>query len=846
MKRWIRRLLGRLLGDRIYKFFVILTLTVMMVLGWITRAPAFDGHYQVMQQAIVNQIDRYPLTQTLPSDRYRPTGNWVGRLILPTQAEASKADWVWMEVYQAPESARDLQGQKVRLEWSPTPAVQQYVAAVTRDVQFNETIVASQKSGNLHPDRLNGRSQVGPLQSIAGAHPVDDVLVTLDRVTIDRQSGQPRLQIDSDPVIETGRAYALVKILASVPTSEREFNPSDCPGGAPCSSELVQVQHYNAKTQQFDGVIETVRIPQQPRDSIGVFASTPRELAQSSAGAAGWYLYGSQDQAGRFTVQALKPRALFQLKPQKLITDRAQGLDYVNYGHWESIESRKGTLETVAIAPPSKTDTQKPSLNLGQRAVVMHLFGGRGGTSGEAPMFGTVTGHFSYGVATVVREPLADELQWEVRYQQVYATNMEGFISGTNSWTAYMGDLRRGWLGTRPVSDVLVTLDVIEDYDFGGDRISPFQEFQRQLQVINARYRSGDGSGGAVVTPATSCVQDSNQALFATVQQVRKTVAATPAIQTWMKTHPSDPTTERFRRLIQLGDEVEKQLMPLGIVREDWKSNSDALSGTEIASRTFRRTRYDGSENLFAALTSWRTILPRQTQDELSLLFLDKGAQLWMLNTYQVGGHNPDILPIAPTKAFGRWAIPGTSIAVIAVLLTRLLGSIDLPVFTDWLIAIIALAIYSAIAIPIGFKQGFLQTQAWNARRGAKIRLAIKLFFLPALLEELAFRVLLLPAAQATTSALWFGWAIGSLVLFVLYHPLNALTLYKAGNPTFFDRRFLVLAALLGLTCTVTYAVTHSLLLITLIHWIVVVVWLLQFGGMARLEATSRPLASIS
>jgi predicted Abi (CAAX) family protease len=106
--------------------------------------------------------------------------------------------------------------------------------------------------------------------------------------------------------------------------------------------------------------------------------------------------------------------------------------------------------------------------------------------------------------------------------------------------------------------------------------------------------------------------------------------------------------------------------------------------------------------------------------------------------------------------------------------------------------------------------------------------------------EELAFRVLLLPAAQATTGALWLCWAIGSLILFVLYHPLNALTLYKAGNPTFFDRRFLGLAALLGLTCTVTYAVTHSLLLITLIHWIVVVVWLLQFGGMARLEAGDR------
>ncbi|NJN49332.1 MAG: hypothetical protein HC805_05585 [Alkalinema sp. RL_2_19] len=39
-------------------------------------------------------------------------------------------------------------------------------------------------------------------------------------------------------------------------------------------------------------------------------------------------------------------------------------------------------------------------------------------------------------------------------------------LLGTNAWTAYMGDLRRGWLGTQPVSDVLVMLDMIEDYGF--------------------------------------------------------------------------------------------------------------------------------------------------------------------------------------------------------------------------------------------------------------------------------------------------------------------------------------------------------------------------------------------
>ena len=835
MKRWTRSLWG----DRSRKFFITLSLTITALLLWMTVTFAADSQYAITGRVDVNQIDHYPLQQNLPADRYRPIGDWVGRLILPSSAEVSTADWVWIELYHVPETARELQGQRIRLEWNPS--AQQYVTAVTRKVKFSDAVAASQENGNVHPDRLNGRDNVGPLQSLAGARSLDDVLVTLDTVTIVRESGMTRLQIESDPVLQSGRAYGLVKILA--PTTQQTFIPSACPGPLSCPSELFQVQHYKTETGRFDGAIETVRIPQQPSDRIGVFASTPQGLDQSPAGQQGWYIYGAQDKKGLFTVQALKPRALFQLQPQKTITDRSHGLDYINTQHWQNTEQKKGTLETVLIDAKDlakiSSNTSPNGWQSGQQAIVMHLFGGRGGKSGEAPMVGTVTGHFSYGLATVVQEPLANELQWDVRYQQVYATNVEGIISGNNSWTAYMGDLRRGWLGTRPVSDVLVMLDVIEDYDFGGIKISLFQEFSRQLQVINARYRIGDGSGAAIVTPATSCVQDANQALFATVQQVRKTVATRPDIQNWLATHPNDPTTVRFRRLIVLGDEVERQLMPLGIVREDWKSNSDALSGTEIRSRSFRRTSYQPTENLLAALTSWRTILPRQTQDELSLLFLKNGAKLWILQTNQVGGNNPDIFPIAPTKAFGRWNIPGTSIAVVAVVLTRVLGSINLPGMTDSLIAIAALLIYSAIALPIGLSQGFLQNQPWPIDRTSTLKLALKLFFLPALLEELVFRVLLLPTLQVATWQMWSAWAIGSLVVFVVYHPLNALTYYKIGNPTFLDRRFLLLTMLLGVTCTVTYMFTSSLLLITLIHWIVVLSWLLRLGGMARLHPSA-------
>ena len=50
------------------------------------------------------------------------------------------------------------------------------------------------------------------------------------------------------------------------------------------------------------------------------------------------------------------------------------------------------------------------------------------------------------------------------------------------------------------------------------------------------------------------------------------------------------------------------------------------------------------------SLTNWRSLLPRLANDSLAEIFLNHGASLWLLQTYQVGGWDADIEPIAPTK----------------------------------------------------------------------------------------------------------------------------------------------------------------------------------------------------
>ncbi len=821
------------------RFLLLLLLTLIAtVLSSGPLGATWESHYAVTGRAPFNQVSYYPLKQTLPADLYRPVGNWVGRLILPAVTAQQGTDWVWLEVYHAPAEANDLIGKRVKLTWSDQPDVQRYVAAVTRDVHFTPEVEEHRRTtGNLYPVRLHGRSQVGPLQAIAGARPNDDVTVTLAQATRTRQGDQTVLQIDTEPLLETGRYYTLVKLLGTVRTVKPQFIPKACPGSRPCPSELWRVQHYNPATGKFDGKQETIRIPQQPMDGFGVYASTPRDLDKSPAGGAGWYLYGAQDQDGLFTVQAIKPRSLFQLHPNQIVLGAGQGLDYINYQNWSDTEQQQGTTHTVLIDKTAPNEAAAiANWQEGDRALVMHLFGGRGGQRGEPAAMGTVTGHFSYGLATVVRDPFTRELQFDLRYQQVYATNIEGVISGNNSWTNYMGNLQRGWLGTRPVTDVIVKLDAIaQDYDFGGTHLSPLTEFNHQLSLINARYRTGDGTGAANVTPATSCVQDSNQALFATIQRIRDMVEGSPAIQSWWASHPTDPTIQRFERLVALGNDLETQLMPFGIVRADWKSNANALSGTQIQSANFTRTDADLPENILAAVTSWRTILPRQAQDELSILFLRHGATLWLLQTNQVGGHNPHIQPIAPTQAFARWTLPGTNIPIVSVLFTRTLGALKLPNFWEWSISLGILLGYGALAALIDLFQGVLQVKPWLATKQEYFLLAGRVFFLPALLEEWVFRVLLLPYPRAgVTGQMWIIWAIASLALFMAYHVLLALRVTQPGDRALLNPILLMLTALLGIACTLTYWLTGSLLLITLLHWVVVGIWLTLFGGMAH------------
>jgi predicted Abi (CAAX) family protease len=805
--------------QRKYRIIISLILgliTSFLIIQVTAQESPKQGNYAFHSRQNFNQHQFYPINKTVDFNLYQPVGKWVGRLILPKKEEVSGSDWVWFEVQSAPSEERNLVGKMLRLEWQNKPDIQDYIKTVNRDVNFTAAAKKSILQGTIHPLRLDGRLLVGPLQSLAGARPNDDVIVTLDDVIITNINNQTILQVEQEPLLVTGRYYGLVNIVANTQ-----------------SPELFTVRHYNTKTKKFDGASEVIRIPQQAIDKRNISPSTINKIQESPAGKDGWYIYGAKDSKDIFTVQALAPRLLFQLKPNQIILDGEAGFNYVKQDSWSIKETDKGNLRTVLVDSENKGEKIAVSKwREGDKAIAIHLFGGIGGKKAEIGIPGSVTGHFAFGLAKIIRNPFTKELAFDVNYQQIYASNSDGIISGANSWANYMGNLSRGWAFTRPVIDILVKFDPItQDYDFDGVKISPLEELNKQLQIMMARYRVGDGTGSATVTTSVSCVQDSNQALFTAIKVIKEEISSTPKIQRWLETHPNHPQTLRFQKLLTLSYQLEKYLSPLGIVRSDWDSNPGFLTGIEEDKQPFRR------RGILAGLTTWRSITPRQGQDELAYLLFKHGASLWYLQSYQIGGLNSDIAPITATVLFGRWTIPFTNIAPIPILLARILSSIAIPDRQDILIGLGILLIYSGIALPLGFRQGFLKRNTTGLGRSPQILLALRALLTPAIFEELIFRVLPLPHPMEVLN--WSRWIILAtvvLVLFIIYHPLNSQIFFKKAKKTFSDTRFLLLATLLAVATTTAYALTGSLWVIAFIHWVVVLSWLLMFDGLAKLQ----------
>ena len=147
-----------------------------------------------------------------------------------------------------------------------------------------------------------------------------------------------------------------------------------------------------------------------------------------------------------------------------------------------------------------------------------------------------------------------------------------------------------------------------------------------------------------------------------------------------------------------------------------------------------------------------------------------------------------------------------------------------------WRFSLLVLVIYAAAALLIGFTAGLFHI----ARLESDLLyvLPIILFVFPSFLEEAVFRGIVIPNNTCERGRAFIIRAtLGSSVLFVLWHPLNALTINPRARDIFLDPTFLLIAFLLGVAAALSYIYSRSLWAPVIIHWLTVLIWVNFLGG---------------
>ncbi|MEM8502270.1 MAG: hypothetical protein AAF716_03850 [Cyanobacteria bacterium P01_D01_bin.1] len=513
--------------------------------------------YERFRVIAANRPEFFPVEQSLPPDYYKPIAPWMGRLILPAKEQRQAIQGVLFEVHHAPVEFQYLVGNVVILRFSNRPDTSAYVNAATQDLNFSAQAEKGTKDGLVLPTRLDHWRLVTPLESLAGAHPTDDVIVALPNSTIvidslhgnRSQNSLQALMIDREPMQITGRYYALVKFAEPVQGNGEK--------------NRCKVVHFNKASRRFDGLEEKVSVPEVPRNTNATRASVVMGIEDTDLNQFGWYIYGVQDESGTFVVRAIAPRKLLTAEPERIVTGEAAAEKYATKEVWAHIKKKKGTVRSTLLKPTaSVASTGSNTWIEGQQALLIHVYGGVGGQKAEpaakAPFY---FGHFAYGTAEVVREPLTGDLRFEIVYHQIYTHNSEGLIAGSLHWSRYMGDRTFGILGLRPVVDTLFKLDEFTgDYGGQGWNRSPLDRMMYELQIMAARYRIGDGTGVTFVGPANNCAQDANQALYAALRYIAQAIRQDPNVENWKQQHPEQAI--RLYRLEQLTEDFKHVLLP--------------------------------------------------------------------------------------------------------------------------------------------------------------------------------------------------------------------------------------------------------------------------------------------
>ena len=601
---------------------------------------------------------------------FEPVAQWSGRLIFPPIGQRRADGAVMIELHNWPKEALQYNKSEndpwpsLPLLWPTAPFEPEGI-----DVCFSDESLkyiggrTPEEARLLAPWRLSGLKKVRTLEALAGARMVDDVEVRLKDPKVSIIDGFPQLIIDEEPVQVAGTHYCLVR-----------FSGKDDRG------RLIG-KLWSKEERGFKGTELTFTIPKDiphvhHKDPLlQVKHTTVERIWHSPLNQYGWYAYVHFD-GDECNLDGLVPRRVHELKPDELTTGVKPGRRFIESEQWDchALDHAQRSYRSMMVSPTEGENVDQVAANFSSDRgpfLVLHIFGSWGrGQVEEQPKLNT--GHFAFGLANVVTCPFTGNERFQIEYKQVYGTNDQGIVSGAVDWAEYMGGIYRGWMYLRPTWDILVDFPPLtKDYQYKGKTISPFKILCDELSHVMAAYRVGMGGGCAMVTVLNSCVQDSTQGLFRAMESIFADES-----EHWAAGHRYDGLFE-FRQFAESDCEDEEAArwrkfrswydgasgrskrclsreffrvapagLPLGRVwRSDWQENLEDRS-------SFHRAEHrDGLLDVLDAYKASRnSMMPRRAQDTHAKLLLEKGANLWVINTVQTGGIIEGQFARAPEK----------------------------------------------------------------------------------------------------------------------------------------------------------------------------------------------------
>ncbi|KAI9142029.1 hypothetical protein BKA69DRAFT_1166388 [Paraphysoderma sedebokerense] len=588
---------------------------------------------------------------------YSPSnGAWTGRLILPPKNKRSPNGTVYMEVYTTPKDisinisivnvAYDLAQQ------FPKDLYRRTVVDVDLD-KNRKAIDKAIKRGVRPLVRLHKWDNVSPLESLAGARTwittiadistVDNMEVLLKSTRYDADTNT--VYIADEPVEIVGRQVTLVQVVGPVDEAKSEYS----------------VRLWNEKTNSFfGGEIRTVLFktwkPLQPvTDALKRrYRFKPTDMHKHRLNQWGWYLFGEMGPTSqKLEIRAIEPRRITMIDNElveRYTTDINVAKKMVNSDFWKNTAQKRGKFLVWKVIGVKGSD----SWELGSKGLIVSVSGGLGGSKGELQLpfrkqFNS--GHLSLGISTVVICPITKFQKFEIEYFQVYASNIESIVSGRQKSHVYLGSLERGWIFNRATSDVIIRHPALDhSFSFGGIYNYKFlSKVAEELQVMMARYRTGDGTGISKLSLFTSCVQDTNLALFNTLQHFRHRIKADSKIKNFLRAHPNDTDTALFNQLSSILDSYESEIVRKASARDDWSQDFAADSIGRLEQQGGNKWDVNLFEALNRAIKARKMLVPRFLGDNLEILFAKHGASLWMMQYNHIPGlYDNTNIPMEP------------------------------------------------------------------------------------------------------------------------------------------------------------------------------------------------------